>query len=569
MTDLPDYTRSRAILIGTASYRDPRFPALPAADNSLTAFRDVLVDGDLCGWPPDRITVLADPTDVSRLSQTLRRLARATDEVLLVYFVGHGVILRRGQLCLVLSDTDAEDADITGLEFARLRETLLDSPARVKIVVLDCCYSGRAIEALAGERLADYVDTVGVYTLAASDQVAHVVPLEQQDANATSFTGELVNLVRTGIPDVDEWLTLGRLYPQLRRRLDRRGLPTPNRRGTDTVDEFPFTRNAAYRPPGETAPPPVLRPAAEIVPPDEPTPQRGPRFPRRVLAPSLLSAVTAGVLFSVIAIWGPPSGGEDSPPYAELASLPADSPTFKRMNDAKRVRVGIWNDVQGFSERTAGSYTGFDIEIAKLIAGGLGFDPDRITFTEINSSSREEVIVGGVVDYVVAAYPVTPDRDDLIFFAGPYYLGGQDLMVRASETSITGTDTLDGKRVCAVEGTTYLQRLQGLEVIAPQAVVVKQNYLSCLESLRTAESDAVTGDDATLRAHALRSPEYEIVGKPFAEEPYYIGLPRDDRELRDAMNEILRRALNDGTWQQIYDEHLGDSGPPPPTPRPR
>jgi ABC-type amino acid transport substrate-binding protein len=569
MTDLPDYARSRAILIGTANHRDPGFPALPAADNSLSALRDVLVDGDLCGWPADRVTVLADPTDVSRLSQTLRRLARATDEVLLVYFVGHGVILRRGQLCLVLSDTDAEDPDITGLEFARLRETLLDSPARVKIVVLDCCYSGRAIEALAGEGLADYVDTAGVYTLAASDQVAHVVPLEQQEGNATSFTGELVNLIRTGIPDLEEWLTLGRLYPQLRRRLDRRGLPTPNRRGTDTVDEFPFTRNAAYRPPGETVPPATAQRAAETVPPDKPRPRRRPRLSRRVAASSLLSAVTAGVLASVIAIWGPSSGEQDPPRYSALPSLPVDSPTFKRMNDDKRVVVGVWNDVRGFSTGTEGSYAGFDIEIAKLIAGGLGFDQDEITFKEINSSSREEVIVSEAVDYVVAAYPVTEDRDDLISLAGPYYLGGQDLLVRASETSITGTDTLDGKRVCAVEGTTYLQRLLGLEGIDPGAVVVKQNYLSCLESLRTGESDAVTGDDATLRAQVLRSPDHKIIGEPFAEEPYYIGLPRNDRQLRDAMNEILRRALNDGTWQEIYDEHLGDSGPPPPTPKPR
>ena len=251
MPDLPDYSRSRAILIGTASYQDPGFLPLPAAANSLAGMRQVLTDPDLCGWPAEQVTVLADPSDVRRLVQTLRRLARNTDEVLLVYFVGHGVIMRRGHLCLALADTDAEDPDITGLEYQRVREALRDSPARVKVAILDCCYSGRAIEALStATDITNITDTQGVYTLTASDQTAHVPPLDQQANTTTSFTGELLDLIRSGIPGGPERLTLGTLYLHLRRRLHVRDLPSPNQSGTDTVAQFPFTRNAI--------PPPVL-----------------------------------------------------------------------------------------------------------------------------------------------------------------------------------------------------------------------------------------------------------------------------------------------------------------------
>ena len=76
MPDLPDYPRSRAVLIGTATYRDSRFPPVPAAANSLNGMRQILTDPGLCGWPRDRVTVIEDPTDMRRLVQTLRGAAR-------------------------------------------------------------------------------------------------------------------------------------------------------------------------------------------------------------------------------------------------------------------------------------------------------------------------------------------------------------------------------------------------------------------------------------------------------------------------------------------------------------
>jgi hypothetical protein len=207
----------------------------------------MLTDLSLCGWPPDRVTVFHNPTDVSRLLQAVRKLARETEEILLLYFVGHGTILRRGQLCLILADTDHQDPDVTGLEFERIRETLLDSPARTKVTILDCCYSGRAIEALAGSSgVADSTFTRGVYTLTASDHIAHVPPPSRAASVCTSFTGELLRLVRSGTAAAGPNLTLNELYVQLRHRLRAAGLPEPNQRGTDTAGNLAFAANVAW-----------------------------------------------------------------------------------------------------------------------------------------------------------------------------------------------------------------------------------------------------------------------------------------------------------------------------------
>jgi len=249
MTDAPDLSRSRAILIGAATYEDTGFLPLPAAANSLAGMQQVLTDPGLCGWPPDQVTVLEDPTDVRRVVVTLRQLARGTMDLLLIYFVGHGVLLPRGRLCLSLSDTILEEPDITGLEYDWIRGALIDSPASVKIVILDCCYSGRAIQALStAAGIADCTDTAGTYTLTASDFAAHVVASEQQASSPTSFTGELLDLIHNGIPGGPERLTLGFIYPRLRDRLRSHNLPAPNQRGTDTATQFPFARNCACEP---------------------------------------------------------------------------------------------------------------------------------------------------------------------------------------------------------------------------------------------------------------------------------------------------------------------------------
>ncbi|MEV4062195.1 caspase, EACC1-associated type [Nonomuraea dietziae] len=244
-----DWERSRAILIGVANYRDHRFPSIAAATNSLTAMHKVLTDPELCGWPTARVSVLSDPSDSREVATRIRRLAQETSGVLLLYYVGHGTLTPRGELCLSVADTDADVPDLTGVEYARIRSALYDSPALVKAAILDCCYAGRAIETLANEAaaIADHIDIRGVYTLTASDLAAHVPPPEKQSNLCTSFTGVLVELIRTGIAGRHDPLTLGDLYLELRRQLRARGLPDPNQRGTDTAHSFAFTRNAAAR----------------------------------------------------------------------------------------------------------------------------------------------------------------------------------------------------------------------------------------------------------------------------------------------------------------------------------
>ncbi|MFE3206111.1 caspase domain-containing protein [Embleya sp. NPDC059237] len=245
-SDRIDRSGSRAVLIGVPRYRDPDFPDVPAAGNSLRAMRRMLVDEELGGWPDGQVFVLP-PIDCRRVMSSLRLHAQNTTGVLLLYFVGHGTVTPNGDLVLAVSDTLADQPDVTGLEYSKVRSVLRDSPARVTAVVLDCCYSGRVIDVLAGEQghLADITDVRGAYTLTAADRAAHA----GQANTRTPFTGELLDLIGTGIAGGPPVLTFAELYPHLRHRLIARNLPQPNQRGTDTADKCPVAKNTAAEPP--------------------------------------------------------------------------------------------------------------------------------------------------------------------------------------------------------------------------------------------------------------------------------------------------------------------------------
>ena len=242
---------SNAVLIGVSAYECAEFPPIRAARNSLQAIQSLLADPALCGWPPELITVIANPISAADVASRVADLAEATTGVLLLYYVGHGVLSTQGELCLTVTSTRPNRPKITGLPWETFADVLRTCPARTRLAILDCCFAGQAIEALGADSqgLADITNVSGVYTLTATtrNRTAHVPPPDQQDTACTSFTSELQDLIRSGIPGKPTQLTFSDIYPELHQRLRAKGLPAPSQRGTDTAHQFPFTANTAAR----------------------------------------------------------------------------------------------------------------------------------------------------------------------------------------------------------------------------------------------------------------------------------------------------------------------------------
>ncbi|WP_406280004.1 glutamate ABC transporter substrate-binding protein [Nocardia sp. NBC_00881] len=244
-----------------------------------------------------------------------------------------------------------------------------------------------------------------------------------------------------------------------------------------------------------------------------------------------------------------------------------DKSALDHAKDGK-LTVGIKFDQPGLGLRNKdGSYSGFDVEVAEYVAGKLGVQPENITWKESPSNQRETLIENGQVDYIVATYSINDQRKEKVDFAGPYYVAGQSLLVRADNTDITGPDSLKGKKVCSVKGSTPAQNIQ--KNFPDTQLQANDTYSLCLEGLRAGSWDAVTTDDIILAGYAAQSTgAFKVVGKPFTTENYGIGLKKGDKELRNQVNDAIEAMIADGSWQKAFDTTVGASGyqaPQPPT----
>jgi glutamate transport system substrate-binding protein len=243
----------------------------------------------------------------------------------------------------------------------------------------------------------------------------------------------------------------------------------------------------------------------------------------------------------------------------EQVEFPAGT-TMAELNEAGAITVGTKYDQPGFGLLNPQNQQpeGFDVEIAKLIAAKLGIEADKITWKETVSANREPFIQNGEVDIVAATYTINDKRKEVIDFAGPYYEAGQDIMVaKGNPEGIEGPEDLAGKTVCSVEGSTPAQNIRDN---FPEAQLTTYDvYSKCADDLKNGNVQAVTTDNVILTGLVAGSPDsFELVGNPFTEEPYGIGLAKGDDEFRDFINDVLEEAFEDGTWAEAWDRTAGD-----------
>ena len=229
--------------------------------------------------------------------------------------------------------------------------------------------------------------------------------------------------------------------------------------------------------------------------------------------------------------------------------------------------VGTKFDQPGLGMRNPdGTMSGFDVDVARYVAKELGYSEDQIEWKESPSAQRETLIQNDQVRYIVATYSITDKRKEKVGFAGPYLLTGQSLMVRSNTSDITGPESLENnKRLCSVTGSTPAQRIKDKY----PGVQLQQfdTYSACVEALRNGAIDAVTTDAVILAGYAAQSPgAFKIVGAPFSEERYGIGLKKGDSELCTKITSALTKMQSDGSWAAAFAKNLGPAGIPTPAP---
>jgi len=275
-----------------------------------------------------------------------------------------------------------------------------------------------------------------------------------------------------------------------------------------------------------------------------------------------LTAIAAAAVLSlgVAACGGDDGDGDDTGSTGGSKTFEAGS-TMERLNKAQKIIVGTKFDQPGFGLKGLdGKPAGFDVEIGKILADELGIPADKIEYIETPSAVREEKIEKGEADVVVATYTINDKRKERIDFAGPYYVAGQNILVKADDASITGPDAFKAgdKKVCSVQGSTPAANIEKYLANKGSQLVLFDVYTKCIDALNSGQVNAVTTDNVILLGFIARNEgKFKLAGENFTEEPYGIGVKKGDTAFRTFVNDTLEKAYSDGRYAQAWKDTAG------------
>jgi glutamate transport system substrate-binding protein len=257
-------------------------------------------------------------------------------------------------------------------------------------------------------------------------------------------------------------------------------------------------------------------------------------------------------------------GGSDVEVEENAADEFDDGTRMKELAEAGAITIGVKFDQPGIGFKGAADDmpVGLDPEMGKILAGSLGIAPEDITWTETISDNREPFLQEGEVDLVIASYSITDERRQVVGQAGPYYVTGQQLLVR-SDSDIDSLDDIKGQEVCSVTGSTSLENIEA-EGAKPRGF---DTYSECVDQVVNGTVEAMTTDGAILLGYVAMNPEeLKVVGEPFSEERIGVGYSLDSPEMCEWINGVLEESFDDGSWAEAFETTLGPSGVETPEP---
>jgi polar amino acid transport system substrate-binding protein len=256
---------------------------------------------------------------------------------------------------------------------------------------------------------------------------------------------------------------------------------------------------------------------------------------------------------------------------ASLRPFPNETEAADAVENIKgrgRLIVGldIGSNLFSFRDPITGEITGFDVDIAGEVARDIFGTPSQVEYRILSSADRVTALQNNQVDVVVKTMSITCERKKLVNFSTVYLVANQRILAPRDSTISQASD-LSGKRVCAVKGTTSLQRIQEIN---PSPIVIQVvTWADCLVALQQRQVDAVSTDDSILAGLVAQDPYLHIIGPSMNEEPYGIGVNLENTGLVRFVNGTLDRIRRDGTWSTLYRKWLTVLGPPPAPPVPR
>ena len=245
-------------------------------------------------------------------------------------------------------------------------------------------------------------------------------------------------------------------------------------------------------------------------------------------------------------------GGGEETTAVEAEEFPAGS-TMAEIQEKGELTIGVKYDVPpfGLNNPETGEVEGFDVDLGQFIADKLGVE---LATREGTSDNRIPLLVDGTIDLILSTMTITEERDLEVDFSEPYYVANGDVLVPEG-SDIASIDDLNGKTVCTALGSTYAETI---EKEAPDADLrLVDLYSECFDQVQTGQVDAVSTDNVILTGMVIQDPTLQLLGLDYTTEPYGIGIPEGDTDMKQFVDEALAEYIESGAWQAAYDEWVG------------
>jgi hypothetical protein len=236
---------SSVVLIGSSRFpKDPdNLIAIPAVVSNVIDFERLLLDPAIIGVPNKNVVRLLDEVSITNIQESISSACGQASDLLLIYYAGHGLVSRRGELLLTSPNSTFADAEANCIHWKIIKDFILRSRATNKVVILDCCFSGRADELLGAdeEALRQDLHTKGTAVLASSAR--NEPSMAPAGERRTAFTGALLTILEDGIDNSRPVISLNETFAGAQQDLLSRALPEPKSLVSENADDLTWARN--------------------------------------------------------------------------------------------------------------------------------------------------------------------------------------------------------------------------------------------------------------------------------------------------------------------------------------
>ena len=234
----------------------------------------------------------------------------------------------------------------------------------------------------------------------------------------------------------------------------------------------------------------------------------------------------------------------------------AEDDSLQKVLDAGQLILGL--DVafppMGFID-DGGEIVGFDIDVAQEVCNRLGI---TLVKQSIDWDEKENDLNEGRIDCIWNGFSITPARDEAMCLSDPY-MKNELIVVVLGDSEAKGLRDLKGLKVGVQSGSTAQDVLKASEIFPDVTEVPYDTVTVMIDKLNAREIDAAVVDSVSAYYFIFSNEDQQYFTLPdsLGEEEYAIGFRKNDRKLRDKIQEIISEMKADGTLGEISKKWFG------------